>query len=90
MNRRQAYEDMQMAARANRMRASGQQPMLIPPAPYMEEGIAINIGAHSVPSELSAVPEALRHVDTALQSYVSAAPSELALDAVSESVFLMP
>ncbi len=88
MNRRQAYEDMQMAARANRMRASGQQPMLLPQAIQLEEGIAV--GAHSVPSELSAIPEALSRVATALQSYVSAAPSELALDAVSESVFIMP
>jgi hypothetical protein len=83
--------DMQLAAQANRLRASGQQPMLMPPTPqYQEQGLNPYAGL----SILSAVPEDLSHLMPArpedLQSYISGAPSELALDAVSESVFLMP
>lgn len=83
--------DMQLAAQANRLRASGQQPMLMPPTPqYQGQGL----NAYTGPSLLSAVPEDLSHLTPArsdnLQSYISGAPSELALDAVSESVFLMP
>ncbi|BDA43989.1 probable serine/threonine-protein kinase Nek1 at N-terminal half [Coccomyxa sp. Obi] len=90
MQRRQAYMEMQMAAKINRLRATGQDPSHVLPISQPGE----KIRPQQQPSFLSAVEEEPDQLISAqledLHSYVSGAPSDYALDAVSESVFLMP
>ncbi len=82
--------DMQMAANINRLRATGQDPSHALPSSQPRD----KIKPQQKPFFFSAVVEEPYHLTSArsedLHSYVSGAPSDYTLDAVSESVFLMP
>ncbi len=82
--------DMQMAANINRLRANGQDPSHVLPTSQPGD----KIRPQQETSFLSAVVEEPDQLTPArsedLHSYVSGAPSDYALDAVSDSVFLMP
>lgn len=85
--------EMQLAAHANRLRGSGIRPASFAFMTRLREEDGAN------PVVLSAVLEEPVRMEVnllerahspGLHSEVSGAPSEYALDAVSESVFLMP
>ena len=82
--------DMQIAAKVNRLRATGQDPS---PVLFTAQP-GDKVRPREKPLFLSAVVEEPDLLTSArlegLHSYVSGAPSDYALDAVSESVFLMP